>query len=45
MNKDATLCGQLIGGPIYTLDLEGRHLQEKLEYLRVTRQNLYTDAK
>jgi hypothetical protein len=45
MNEDANLCNQMVGFPIYTHDPEGVHLQEKLEYLRVTRQNLYTDAK
>lgn len=45
MNKDANFCNQIVGFPIYTQDPEATHLQEKLEYLRATRQNLFTDAK
>ena len=45
MNEDIGLCDQMAGFPIYTHAPEGTHLQEKLDYLKATHQNLYTDAK
>ncbi len=38
-------CDQLVGFPIYTHSPEGTHLQEKLKYLKDTRQNLYSDSR
>lgn len=45
MTEDANLCSQAVGFPIYTHAPEGVHLQEKLDYLKETRQNLYADSK
>ncbi len=44
MNEDIDLCNQMAVFPS-TKPPEGTHLQEKLDYLKATHQNLYTDAK
>ena len=45
LTGDPALCNRVADFPIYTSSLEGRHLQEKLDFLKATRQNLYSDAK
>jgi hypothetical protein len=43
--ENISQCDQLVGFPIYTHAPEGTHLQEKLKYLKDTRQNLYSDSR
>jgi hypothetical protein len=45
MNEDVNLCDQMAGFPIYTHAPAQTRLQEKLDYLKATHQNLFVDAK
>jgi len=42
--EDAKKCDQVVGFP-YTHTPEGVHIEEKLQYLKQTRQNLYSDMR
>jgi hypothetical protein len=42
--EDAKKCDQVVGFP-YTHTPEGVHIEEKLQYLKQTRQNLYSETK
>jgi hypothetical protein len=42
--EDAKKCDQVVGFP-YTRTPEGVHIEEKLRYLKQTRQNLYSDTR
>jgi hypothetical protein len=43
--EDIKQCNQIAGLEIYPEPTEVTHLQEKLQYLKKTRQNLYSDSK
>jgi hypothetical protein len=43
--EDIKHCDQVAGPGIYPEPTENAHLQEKLQYLKKTRQNLYSDSK
>jgi hypothetical protein len=43
--EDIKKCDQIAGFPVFFHAPERTHLQEKLQYLKRTRQNLYLDAK
>ena len=42
--EDVKKCDQVVGFP-YTHTPEGVHIEEKLQYLKQTRQNLYSDIR
>jgi len=41
--EDVQQCNQLVGASVYIHSPEQTHLQEKLQFLKQTRQNLYAD--
>jgi len=41
--EDVQQCNQLVGSSVYVHSPEQTHLQEKLQFLKQTRQNLYAD--
>jgi hypothetical protein len=43
--EDIEKCDQSVGVPLYSNPPEATHLQEKLLYLKRTRQNLYSDSR
>jgi hypothetical protein len=43
--EDIQHCNEIVGYPIYPYPPERTHLQEKLQYLKRTRQNLYADSR
>jgi len=43
--ENTDFCNLRVGFPIFPNSAEDTHLQEKLEYLKATRQNLYADGR